>query len=91
METKQAKNIAHQIDNWLQSAVFDLAEGDEAAAEEMYEDSSVLLDMASDRIFDEAGGLGNEAGMLEIARCLKGIGHPPMKKAMDEFINRHSK
>lgn len=50
---EKAEDIANELYSWAQSAVGDLASGDEIAADEFWEDPDTMADLLGDRIFDE--------------------------------------
>jgi len=83
------ESIASQLDNWLQTAVFDMAGGDEAAAEDMYNDPDALSDIMGDRIHDE--GHGDYRKMIAIAEHLMSGAHLALARTCAGFIKRWSK
>ena len=82
-----AKEKANEIYDWLGSAVFDMANGDEAETDRMYNDMEILQDILGDHIYDEAEW--DDKKFIAIAKELKEIGHFSVRLACQTLINRH--
>jgi len=93
MTNDQIRDIASDIQSWLQDAVGDMAEGQtmlgkEIAADDAYENEDILSDLSGDRIFDSCKM--NYVDMIAVATEIRDsrYSHQPLKNVMDRFIVR---
>jgi len=91
MTNDQIRDIASDIQSWLQDAVGDIAEGQtmlgkEIAADDAYENEDILSDLSGDRIFDSCKM--NYVDMIAVATEIRDsrYSHKPLKNVMDRFI-----
>jgi hypothetical protein len=94
MEETKANEIAAELYNWGQTAIFDMC-GDEMTADEQWEDAGALRDIFGDRIFDQAMLYDPDRyamPLIEICEAMKRTApyHKALHKAMDEMITWHT-
>ena len=88
MQQEEAKEIAREMYGWIQSACGDMAEGDEAAAEDMYDDPDVMEDLLGDAVLDKAKG--NMEDMKLILKELLAIHRTGgVRTAIQRLIENH--
>jgi len=94
------KNKANELYGWLQSAVWDCAQGDlfgetndpykiEALADKLFNDVGTCRDLLGDRIYDAVEGNLKDGKALELCNHLIEIGHETVKIAIMGFIKDH--
>lgn len=89
----KVNEITHNINNEIANCMYDLAEGNENKADDMYNDSNVMSDLFGDRCFEACGYLKTEEDkilcMLVCDKIIE-IGHKALVTAVKEFMERRN-
>lgn len=93
MEEFRPGVIASRVRCQLEECMNDLADGDEALAEDNWNDSGVLGDMLGDRISDELvpfkfRGKEQQVAVKAVAKAMKECAHHALSVACDKIIER---
>jgi hypothetical protein len=86
-----AETIACTLRSELENCMHDLANGDEIAADEYWNDPNVLSDLLGDRIFDACNCLRTDDDKIkawEVADYIIEIGHDALEEATWQFKER---
>lgn len=91
-QAKSPIEIAHDLANDVANCMYDLAEGDEIRADDMYNDPDIMSDMIGDRLFEACYFMKNDEDKIlawEVSDCILKIGHPALVQAITDFKKRH--
>ncbi len=89
---KDPRDIAHDLNNEIANCMYDLGEGDESKADDMYNDPDVMSDMLGDRLFEACNCFKTDDDTIlawEVTDILLEIGHDALKEAVNQFKERH--
>ena len=76
------EDVALAVGMWLETAVYDLAEGDEIEADNLYNDADTLEDLVGDRVHDLVGG--DKTLFIETIKLLRDESRYMKHSAMQE-------
>ncbi len=88
----EIENIASEIYRDIEGSMSDYGGGNEIEADRLWDDVEFLRDVVGDKIHDATGHFNTTFAKIKaylVALEIRGIGHEPMKKAIDIFIKYH--